>query len=546
MDLYRGGHTQMENVATNAKIRVIPAKAKYNIDFESAIPTKLKVCAYCRVSTDKEEQLTSYEAQVGFYSNYIASKPEWEYVGIYADQGITGTSTKHRTEFNRMITDCKAGLVDMVITKSVSRFARNTVDCLNYIRLLKELGIRVFFEKENIDTLDSKGEFLITLLGSLAEEESRSISTNIRWSVQKRFEQGKVIINHTNFLGYTKDEDKNLVIVPEEAKIIRKIYSDLLDGYTIAQISSELEASGILTATGNSKWHSSTVLSILTNEKYMGDCLLQKTYQPDFLNKKRVKNTGQAKQYYVENSHEGIVSKETFNAVQEELKRRKNLRGYSDTGNGKYSSCYPFSGKLVCACCGSKFRRFYQNSRGNKKAVWVCINHQRNGSDNCQMTPIRETDLELAFVRALNRLCGDKSSCLEKLSNKVENRLSQNTGKILEDLDCQIAELQNSFLALNKQKHKGAIMPEVYYQKANSLGLEIDRLNDIRQSYIGQSEMEKYKNFRIESISSAIKNLNIFESFNEHIFRKLITKVTIINPLQAEFDFNGIKILELL
>jgi site-specific DNA recombinase len=284
-------------------ISVIPAKPMQVIRGLST-EAKKRVAAYCRVSTDTEEQLSSYEAQVSYYEDYIKKRPDWEFVGIYADEGITGTNTKNRTDFNRMIDDCLAGRIDLVITKSISRFARNTLDCLRYVRMLKEKGVGIFFEKENIDTLDSKGEVLLTILSSLAQDESRSISENSRWGIMRRFQQGKVRVNHKKFTGFDKDENGELVIDKKEAAVVRRIFTEYLAGKGLKAIGEGLEEDGITTATGNSAWHASVIKQMLQNEKYAGDALLQKTVTVDFLTHKRVKNEGQVQQFFVENSHE--------------------------------------------------------------------------------------------------------------------------------------------------------------------------------------------------------------------------------------------------
>lgn len=251
------------------------------------------MAAYCRVSTDQLEQLSSYEAQVSYYTNYINGHPDYECAGIYADEGISGTNTKKREQFNKMIEDCKNGKIDAIITKSISRFARNTLDCLNYVRMLKELGIGVIFEKENINTLDSKGEVLLSILSSLAQDESRSISENSTWGIRRRFEQGKVTVNHTKFMGYDKDEEGNLVINEKQAKIVRRIYTDYINGKGPNRIAKEFEEEGILNWNGKAKWYESSIRKMLSNEKYKGDALLQKTYTVDFLSKKRAVNKGE-------------------------------------------------------------------------------------------------------------------------------------------------------------------------------------------------------------------------------------------------------------
>ena len=291
---------------------------------------KRRTTAYARVSTDSEEQLTSYEAQVDYYTNYIKSRDDWEFIDIYTDEGISATNTKHREGFKRMIADALDGKIDLIITKSVSRFARNTVDSLTTVRQLKEKGIEIYFEKENIWTLDSKGELLITIMSSLAQEESRSISENVTWGQRKRFADGKVTVPFGMFLGYDKGEDGNLVLNEEEAVIIKRIYGMFLQGMTPYGIAKQLTEEGILTPAKKKKWSAGTVKSILSNEKYKGDALLQKSYTVDFLTKKKKENEGEIPQYYVENNHEAIIDSSIFEMVQIELERRQ-------TGKNRHS-----------------------------------------------------------------------------------------------------------------------------------------------------------------------------------------------------------------
>ena len=343
-----------------SNITIIPARPqRANSQQNETEKPKLRVAAYCRVSTDSDEQATSYEAQVSHYTEQITRNPEWAFAGIYADDGISGTNTKKREEFNRMIADCMDGRIDMIITKSISRFARNTLDCLKYIRQLKDRNIPVFFEKENINALDAKGEVLLTIMASLAQQESQSLSQNVKLGLQFRYQRGEVQVNHSRFLGYTKDENGRLVIDPEQAEVVRRIYREYLDGYSTDKISAGLERDGILTGAGNPRWHTSTVAKILRNEKYMGDALLQKTYTVDYLSKKRIKNNGIMPQYYVENDHEAIIPKEIFMRVQDELVRRRLVKVSPNGRNHGLSSHHVFSQMIVCGECGELFRRVH-------------------------------------------------------------------------------------------------------------------------------------------------------------------------------------------
>ncbi|HZK71294.1 MAG TPA: recombinase family protein [Clostridia bacterium] len=309
------------NLALNKKITRIEAKTFQTLN---GLPegTKKRVCAYCRVSTTQEEQESSFDSQVSYYNHYITSNPNWDYVEVYADEGISATTASKRKEFIRMFNDCMSGKIDMIITKSVSRFARNTVDCLNYVRDLKDKGISVFFETENIDTLGSTGELLLTILGGLAQDCSRNQSDVTRWGILRQFEKGRVMVNTKRFLGYDKNEDGELIINEDEAKIVRRVFREYLEGKSYNAIGKGLAKDGIRTVTGNEKWWDSTISGILSNEKYYGNALLQKTITKNYLKHIRANNKGEAEQYMIEENHSPIISKETFDAVKAEKAKR--------------------------------------------------------------------------------------------------------------------------------------------------------------------------------------------------------------------------------
>lgn len=383
------------------------------------------MAAYCRVSTDQLEQLSSYEAQVAYYTNFINNSPEYEFAGVFADEGISGTNTKKREQFNKMIEDCKAGKIDVIITKSISRFARNTLDTLNYVRQLKDLGIGVTFEKENINTLDSKGEVLLTILSSLAQDESRSISENSTWGIRRRFEQGKLFINQTKFLGYDKDEEGNLVINEKQAKIVRKIYTEYLDGKGPNRIARELEEERVLNWNGKSKWYESSIRKMLSNEKYKGDALLQKTYTVNFLTKKRVKNNGQVPQYYVEESHPAIIDKEMWEAVQLEMERRRAFAEKYNISKIDYASIdNPFAGKVICGQCGSVFGRKVWNSTDERlrRFIWRCNNkYAVKGKKSCTNKHIDDKALYQAFISTFNAMIENKNYFMDKWKQHLES-----------------------------------------------------------------------------------------------------------------------------
>ncbi|HBB27775.1 MAG TPA: recombinase family protein [Clostridiales bacterium] len=402
-------------------IIVIPPDPKYDTHIRIE-QKKLNVGAYCRVSTRLEQQENSYETQVSYYTAKIKSNKNWNFVGVYADEGKTATNLKFRDNFNDMIKDCYAGKIDMILTKSISRFARNTVDFLRIMRELKERQIRVIFEKENIDTMDNTGELLITILSSQAQEESRNLSENTRWGIVRKFEQGIVQVNHKKFMGYSKDENGKLIIIPEEAEIVRKIFDLYLQGYGTYKIAIILEQEGIKTVTGKKKWQGSTIHKMLQCEKYMGDAILQKTYTVDFLTKKRIKNNGYVKKYYVRNSHDPIISKELYYNVQEELKRR-NLKKAGVTGK-RYSSSYPLSGLIVCGECKSYYTRVTWYNRSGKSIVWRCSERSKTGIRNCRHSPtLKETVL-------LNVLI-DMFWCIIQTENSEATSLFMNTKALM-------------------------------------------------------------------------------------------------------------------
>lgn len=484
---------------------------------------RLRVAAYCRVSTDNEEQATSYDTQIQHYREYIISKPEWELVDIYADEGISATNTKKRDDFNRMIDDCKLGLIDLVITKSISRFARNTVDCLNYIRELKEMNIPVFFEKENINTMDAKGEVLITIMASLAQQESESLSQNVKLGIQYRFQQGKIMVNTTCFLGYDKDDKGNLVINQKQAEVVKRIFREYLEGKSILAICRGLERDKIKTSRGNARWHDSSVRKILENEKYMGDALLQKTYTVDFLNKKRVKNNGIMPQYYVEDSHPAIISKEIFMQVQEEIARRGMLKDVH--GRRKcFSAAHAFSQITFCADCGAEFSRLHWNNHGKKSIVWRCSKRVEDYT-KCSARTIKEDDLQQAFVEALQIMIGDSSNYLK--------RLQSNLNQIIVD-PCA---LQNIDDQLNKLQHE-LIERTENHEDYTDIADEIFRLREQREKVqVSKSSQAEYKK-RIKELQFFIKSQPKQMEFDETLARHLLSKITIFDECIV-FEFKS-------
>ena len=504
---------------TEKSITVIPARKRFGNTVAKEKIKKLRVAAYCRVSTETEEQNSSYEVQVDHYTEFIKKNTEWEFAGIFADDGISGTNTKKREEFNRMIDECMEGKIDLVITKSISRFARNTLDCLKYIRQLKEKNIAVFFEKENINTMDAKGEVLLTIMASLAQQESQSLSQNVKLGLQYRYQQGKVQVNHKRFMGYTKDEDGNLIIVPEEAEIIKRIYREYLEGKSLAGIGRDLEKDGILTAAGKPKWRPETLKKILSNEKYIGDALLQKTTTVDFLTKKRVKNEGHLPQYYVENSHEAIIPKELFLQAQEELHRRNNIYTGTDKNKRIYSSKYALSTITFCGDCGDIYRRTYWNVHGRKEIVWRCVTRIEQGPKVCKSRTVKEGDLYDAVMTAINRLLAGGDNMIKTLEENIHAVIGDTTEYQISEINTLLEEKQKELISLaNKGKD--------YEHLAD----EIDNLREKRQTLLVEDASLSGENERINELIEFIRNNKYrTQRYDDALVRKLIQNVTVYN-----------------
>ncbi len=498
-------------------ITVIPARRRVGNTVNKEVRPKLKVAAYCRVSTDSDEQATSYEAQVEHYTNFIQKNDEWEFAGIFADDGISGTNTKKREEFNRMIEECMAGHSDMSITKYISRFARNTLDCLKYIRQLKEKNIPVFFEKENINTMDSKGEVLLTIMASLAQQESESLSKNVKMGLQFRYQNGEVQVNHNRFMGYTKDENGHLVIEPEEAEIVKRIYLEYLQGASLKQIGDGLQEDGILTAAGKVKWRPETVKKILSNEKYIGDALLQKTYTVDVLTKKRVKNNGIVPQYYVENSHAPIIPRDLYMQVQEEMLRRANLHSGANRKKRVYSSKYALSSIVYCPKCGDIYRRIAWNNRGKHSIVWRCVSRVEHGPESCDAPTVGETELQEAVIKAINIALGGKDDMLVTLEQNIASVLALEDEGSMESINAKLDELQKELLKRANAK-----------KDYNDLADEIDHLRELKQNAMADNAEREGLKQRIGEMQEFLaEQVEQIEEYDESFVRRMVEKITV-------------------
>ncbi len=524
-------------------VAVIPARPVFEIAGRQEI-AKLKVCAYCRVSTDNEEQLTSYQAQMNHYSDLIAQNPSWDFAGIYADEGISGTSTKNRAQFNKMIEDCKANKIDLVLTKSISRFARNTLDCLKYIRILKEYKVAVFFEKENVNTLDSKGEFLLTLLSSLAQEESRSVSSNTRWGITHKFQQGEIMLNYTQFMGYTKDEQGHLVIVPKEAKIIKRIYKDYLEGKSAKQIARELTKDRVTPPGGGKKWFDSTILSILRNEKYYGDAILQKSYTEDFLTKKRIKNTGQLPLYYVENSHPGIVTKEVFMKVQEEILRRNNLPGASKGGTMTYQSKFALAHRIVCSECGTTFRRCTWTYTGEKIRVWRCGKRIATGGKGCRAEAIYETDLQSAFIKVMNELVQNQEEFIGPLLVNIDQVLAQQLQN-KDEIKARIKELSEILTRLVESQSRMRPSTNISGEEYINISNEYNELVKQQDEMLAKEKECTMRKLQIKELVEVLTSKgDVITEYHDKMLRQLVERIYAMPNKEIKFEFKcGIEII---
>jgi DNA invertase Pin-like site-specific DNA recombinase len=502
--------------------------------------SKRRVAAYARVSTDNDEQYTSYEAQVDYYTKYIKNNPDWEFVKVYTDEGITGTSTKHRDGFNEMVSDALSGKIDLILTKSVSRFARNTVDSLVTIRKLKEKGIEVFFEKENIWTLDSKGELFLTIMSSLAQEESRSISLNVTWGKRKSASDGKVSVGYSHFLGYEKGADGNMVINPEQAEVIKRIYKDYMSGKTPCGIADGLMADGILSPCGNKRWHVSTVLSILQNEKYKGAALLQKTFTTDFLSKKIKVNEGEVPQYYVENSHEAIIPPDEWDMVQKEIVRRKSL-GRSYSGNSIFAT------KLVCGDCSSFFGPKTWNSTDKyRRVVWQCNQKFTKGKSKCCTPHLSEDEIKDAFVKAYNRLFQDKdeiiANCeLIKTQYSDCSKIDAEHDEITREIEV-VVELTQKCIDENSTQAKNQ---DEFLARYNGY---VERYEGLKARLAKVDTDKKLRLSRADAFNTFIETLKKADGalleFDSQLFLHLVDKVKVMRDKTLVFVFeNGTEII---
>lgn len=540
----------MEQIAMERTVRHIPASRPKAAGAEKRLHGRQRVAAYCRVSTDSEEQINSYTAQKAYYTQKIEESQDWELAGIFADEGITGTSMKKRKEFNRMITACKRGGIDLILTKSLSRFARNTVDCLETVLILKSKGIGVIFEKENINTLTESSEFLITLFSGFAQAESESLSSNIQLGIRMAMKEGKVNFHYRSMLGYRRGADGKPEIVPEEAEVVRRIYRRYLEGCSEGQIQKELTLDGIATAKGVKAWSHQVVHSILTNEKYAGDALLQKTFTTDCISKTVKKNTGELPQYYIKDNHPAIIPRDIYQRVQEEMARRtskrKVMQKSGKTEQGKYSAKYALSERLVCGECGSPYKRCTWARNGVKRIVWRCVSRLEFGKKYCHESPsIEEDKLHTAILTALNRVIEASNGLQEELTETLQMVCAQEgDGDNMLELEFELETLtarQNTLLDQALANMEDLTITEqlkTLLEEKQLLQARIDTAKKDAANRISEDS-------RMAELTACLEeHLSGFQQYDDGIVRQFVERITVVDAetIRIKFRYSDVEI----
>ncbi|WP_294469538.1 recombinase family protein [uncultured Ruminococcus sp.] len=524
----------MSDIKTAANVTLIPAKEQANNVYTGK---KMRVAAYARVSTDETEQLNSFGVQIAYYTDYIGSRPDWQMIGIFADEGISGTQTENRTQFNRMIELCRKGKIDLILCKSISRFARNTVDCLDYVRELKRLNVAVQFEKENINTLSVSSEFAITLYASFAQAESESISRNITWGIEKSFKEGNVRYQMRYTLGY-RLVDGVPQIIEDEAAIVREIFTLFAGGMSMRKIAERLTEKGAARRNGSTVWNRDHVNAILKNEKYVGDAILQKYYTVDCLTHQSAKNNGQKPKYLVQNCHAPIIDRETWDKVQLELSRRSAMTKGNARG-GRYRTEYALSELLVCGNCGCNYKRVLWKSGSNKRAVWRCKSTLDGGKARCDSPSLHEEALHSAIVRAINAQILDSSgfdrqssisaNSLENENADLERRISAISTR-LEDIESERNSLLADISAIPANILGNNL--KLLHTEEQELKAELDELNRKRDS--GRHDM-----YRIKAARELTHGIEALGEFDNDLVRQLVEEITVKRVDRVVVKFCG-------
>ena len=536
------------------EVEVIKAKNVLARQARGKAIERLRVAAYCRVSTDSEDQLNSYKSQVQYYTDMIKKNKEWVLADIYADEAITGTQVTKREDFQRMINDCMNGEIDMVFTKSISRFARNTLDTLKYVRMLKERNIAVYFEDEKINTLTMDGELLLVVLSSVAQQEVENISANVKKGLKMKMKRGE-LVGFQGCIGYDyHPEDKTITVNQEEAEIVRYIFNRYVDGAGGSVIGQELESLGYKTKYGSSTWAPSTVIGIIKNEKYKGDILLGKTFTVDPISKRRLENMGEEDKFYMKDHHEPIISEEVFEKAQEILNRRNKNR--TTVGSGKrekYSRKYAFSCMLECGFCGGTLtRRNWHSGSKYSKVIWQCVTATKKGKKFCKHSKgIPETAIEEAFVESYRLLCDDNKDVLEEFLQRMDDTLSSSV------VSKQLAKAEKEIDALEKKKSKLVDMrleeiidKETYESKYADLVSKQELLVEERQKLQETSDNEKDIKKRLKEFKKTLEQNEVIDKFDRYVFESIVEKVIVggrdengnVDPAQLTFVYKtGLK-----
>lgn len=527
-------------IQNDIRVVIIPAKSQEEIKQSK----RLRVAAYCRVSTDEDEQINSYKAQIEYYTEKINKNPEWQMAGIFADEGISGTQAKKRPEFLKMIRQCRQGKIDLILTKSFSRFARNTLDSIDYIRELRALGIGVVSEKENMNTLNEDSEMLITILSCFAQAESESISKNVSWGIHQSFKNGNVPMQYSRLLGYRKSEDGKAEIVPDEAEVVKEIYRCYLDGMSMNLIADRLNGKGLKTKKNNSPYRKAVIQRILTNEKYTGDAILQKTYVTDCITKKTRKNNGELPMYIVKNHHDPIISRDDFNRVQEEMARRSAKRNIAEkltkTEQGKYSAKYALSELLICGECGSHYRRVTWTAKGFKEIKWRCISRIQYGKRKCHDSPtIDEQPLHRAIVSAVNEFCEVKDDVAKVLRESVAEEFDVNFNGSVQAAQKRIDELTRNIDELIKL----AAVPGSAAAAMTDIQKFSEEMKALRE-FIKSEKMKQAKtersNYELDMVLQRLENEDFaIAEYDDVVVRQLIEKITVKDKNTITVTFKG-------
>jgi DNA invertase Pin-like site-specific DNA recombinase len=534
---------------TAVRVITIPAKPP---EEQQACRQRLKrVAAYCRVSTDDKDQLSSYEAQKNYYTDYIMKNAEWTMAGLFADEGITGTQAKKRPEFIRMIRHCRQKKIDLILVKSISRFARNTVECISYTRALRALGIGVFFEEQNINSINPDSEFLITLHGAIAQNESENISKNVAWGMRQAMRDGKAAIQYKKLYAYEKCENGKPKIIPEEAEVVRRIYREYLAGGSLRQIVAGLETDHIPSPTEKG-WSISAIRNILTNEKYAGDVIRQKTFVADPISKRVVKNTGQLPMYLLENHHEGIVDKATHNAVQAEWARRNAKRTPSTktapTGKGCYASKFALSERLICGECGSYYRRCTWSKKGKKRIVWRCVSRLDYGTKYCHDSPtLDESVIQRAILIALNSAMGRKDELVHHITDAMAQELISIPGEAmsLADIERRLEEINQETHAIVVKSSRRDDKYESFTEQLKALVDESAALKE-RRAFIQEQQQNNTQAIqRIESAKTILEQASPeITEWDDSVIRQLVESVKVLSAEKLEIRIRGGSVIQ--